>query len=166
MKKVTLDVNVLHGQFNTGRPYHKDVRKLLSWHKRGLIKAHLTERIKKDIPRDPLRRQVISLDLEVVGAGFRLEFSRLDGEYRLHREDSARFIDEVMKILFPDKQPSARDYKKCLADADHLFGHKEAGHDVFITEDSKIYDKAVQLAKEGIVVCRVSEFIHVFESSL
>ena len=165
MKKVTLDANVLHGQFDTGRPYHKDVLKLLSWHKQGLIQAYLTTRIEKDILWEPLRSQVISLDLEVVGAGTRVGSSRLGSKDRLHGEESKRFLDKLMKMLFSDKQPSARRYKNCLADVDHLFGHKEAGHDVFITEDGDICGKAVQLAKEGIVVCRVSEFVHVFESS-
>ena len=165
MKKVTLDANVLHGQFDTGRPYHKDVLKLLSWHKQGLIQAYLTTRIEKDILWEPLRSQVISLDLEVVGAGFRLDFSRLDGEDRLHSEDSVRCRDKIMKMLFPNKRSSDSDYGNCLADVDHLFGHREAGHDVFITEDGAIYGKAVQLAKMGIVVSRVSEFIRVFESS-
>ena len=158
--KLTVDTNVLRDAVGPDRAGHAIATKLLELHRAGKCEIRVTTRLDVDVPNDPLRTIIESLDaLEAppVGTVFRLDYSRLESEDFVSAEQWARQADALMDLLFPGADKAIPGHKNRIADVDHLMGHKLSARDVFVTNERAILKRGGELAHRFKIVVMTSE---------
>ena len=133
----------------------------------GGVDLAITTRVDQDIPNMPLSariRELPEVGVQRIGAPFRLDFSKLDGDDVLASTSFGEVSESIdaelqREGLSERKRPDWRDW-------DHLHGHYSAGRDVFLTWDGGILGIASQLkARLGITVMMPEEFLRTLVDS-
>ena len=157
--KVTLDTNVPY-RYWEGQENAHIAESLLDLKRNGLVDLAITTRIEADIPNPPLSdriRELPEVGVQRIGAPFRLDCSKLDGDDVLGTRPFADVGDSINDELDREgikrKRPGWQDW-------DHLHGHYLAKRDIFLTWDGGILGIAAQLkARLGITVMMPEEFL-------
>lgn len=161
--KLTVDTNVLRDAIEPHRAGHAIATELLALHQAGKCEVRVTTRLDVDVPTDPLRKLIESLevlDTAPVGTVFRLDYSTLGGGDFLADEKWAQEADELMNLLFPGADPTSPRHKNRVADVDHLMGHQLSGRDVFVTNEKGILAQRKELCHRfGITVMAPSDVV-------
>jgi hypothetical protein len=153
--KITLDTNCFFDYY-TRDP--EKINKLIDFAKDDHIELAMTTRVMVDthdkwqgLGASPIWQQIQSFpQLDTIGTSFRLDISRLDSGDYLISDNNVQTIDQIQKIM-SDAQ---------IEDIDHLFGHINAGRDIFITSDEHFLDKKEQLNNEfGAVILNPEDAI-------
>ena len=146
--QVTLDTNCFFDYFERD-PKH--IEKLINFTEDEYIEIAITTRVMADtldrskVPGiSQIWQQIQSLhQLETIGTVFRLNSSRSDsGDYQVSDEDVQTI--HQLETLMPGAQKE---------DIDHLFGHINAGRDIFISSDPHFLNNKEKLNNEfGVVI--------------
>ena len=160
--RVTIDTNIPYRLWDGQNKADVDVVKsLLALRLSGRVDLAISTRIEADIPNPPLSERLKELPevgVERIGAPFRLDCSKLDGDDVLASTSFGEVSESIdaelqREGLSEQKRPDWRDW-------DHLHGHYSAGRDVFLTWDGGILGIAAQLkARLGITVMMPEEFL-------
>ncbi len=164
MITVTLDTNVLIDGTEAGSDPEKQqaYHALREWHDRGVFIIGLTTRFAVDKigDRDPARverqRQEAARYSVVPGPG----------RYGISRYGQDLYVDQaVMNTLAGlfGAAYSATGRNNTLWDADHLYGHRIAERDYFLTYDKPVLRKAPQLLALGIRVHDPRPFVQAIQ---
>ncbi len=158
--KLTVDTNVLRDAVDSDRAGHVIATELLELHRSGKCEIRVTTRLDVDVPNDPLRTIIESLDAldsPPVGTVFRLGSSRLDSGDFLADEETVEELDQLMNLLFPGADKASPRHKNRIADVDHLMGHKLSARDVFVTNERAILKRGGELADRFKIVVMTPE---------
>ena len=107
------------------------------------------------------RELIESGTVQVIGATFRLNHSRLGGPDTLVDEGEWK---RIARAVFPNRNPEIMFRPKgnlppSSLDIDHLYGHLRAERDYFVTRDKKIIRAKIRLASLGIKVCTPEQMV-------
>ena len=157
--KVTIDTNIPYELWE-GQGKVDVAESLLRLADAGGVDLAITTRVDQDIQNMPLSariRELPEVGVERIGAPFRLDCSKLDGDdvlgTRPFADVSDSINDELDRKGIKRKRPGWKDW-------DHLHGHYLAKRDVFLTWDGGILGIAFQLkARLGVTVMKPEEFL-------
>jgi len=176
--KVTLDTNCIINLLDDNsesRTSYDDLALMMGFADKGFINIYVTTRFEMDQANDKDRDRVIriakglsELPVETVGAGFRLDNSRLDGSDFLGDDETIAINNELIRLLSPNGlDPKSRTFSNRINDIDHLIGHYKNDHDLFITDDKGILKKSETMRNSlGITVMSPGEFTKYIRSQI
>jgi predicted nucleic acid-binding protein len=160
--RLTLDTNLIIEYWKV----HKKegvVKKLLQLSQIGLVDLVVAARIREDVPREPLSKQVNNLaeiGIGESGSLARLGFWQL-GRDQLGDEDFISFSTKVAEMAATSgaREPDWRDW-------DHLHAHYLQARDYFLTWDKGILGIREGLSSEfGIIVLTPEEYLEKTEEN-
>lgn len=158
---ITIDSNCVVGLFDQGSATATSVdelRNLMRYALSGVIRIAVTTKVEVDFARDQndeRRRAMLEqmAMLPVIAATFRLDESQLDEPDVILGSHEQGLWDEIQRIVFPGLNENSGKRANKIADVDHLFGHKLAARDVFVTDDRDILRRYLELRDgPGIIV--------------
>ena len=174
---VTLDTGLMLSLLDRTREATA-VEKILQWHLEGKVRAYVSNRIfdpdtcdMRDEQRKEMRMIIEKYDIEIIGSGFRLGFSRLDGLDKLSGGFTTRSPEEMAnfsKIVGKDptnlpKSSIGNRLPNKIGDYDALRDHYADKREVFITLDTKDYlhitKRAIYFECLGLKIMSPSEFL-------
>jgi hypothetical protein len=148
MITVTLDTNVILAGLDGSDDERRAFQSLLRLVGHGLIKVAVTSRVHQDKHKDEdlerVKRDygVFLTMFPVIGAPFRLDVSIVGGPDVWVDTELFSLLDR----LFTSRQENT------MWDIDHLYGHRAANRDYFLTHDTSILNKVAGLDLLGIQV--------------
>lgn len=166
LPRITIDTNCVVGLFDsksTTATSVEELRELMRYALSGVVQISVTTRVEVDFERDKddERRTEMLHHISmfpVIGTVARLRQGESDEENVLAEPMHQGFLDEVRRVVFPGLQPNSGRFLNKLADIDHLVGHKLAGRDVFVTDDTGILRRCAELRNgPGILVMSPAE---------
>ena len=159
MITVTLDTNVLV-EYWQNRKNVLFTESLLDLAQQRKIDLAITSRISADIPDLPLANRINDLpqlNVQQIGAVFRLDHSSFDGGDMLGSDAFVNVVDSLDNRF--DREGRVKRRPDCR-DWDHLHGHYLSDRDVFLTWDRPILEVASELQQRlGMVVTTPHEFL-------
>jgi len=160
--EITFDTNCFFDYFERD-PTH--IKRLIDLAIDGEIDLAMTTRVMADTldkSKGPgisrIWQQIQSFpQLNTIGTDFRLDTSRLNsGDYLVSTRD-VEIIDKIASLM-----PGAQ-----TEDIDHLFGHINAGRDIFISSDNHFLNNKKKLYKEfGVVILNPEDSIVEIENQI
>lgn len=159
---LTLDTNVLIDGLETTctEPKQQVYKRLLALHEAKLVEIGMTTRFEQDKVNDRVPARVKRQREE------RARFPTVQGPMRLgaSRLGFDVFVDgELMNGLeqiFGTKTYTSVSRHNTLWDIDHLYGHRAAGREYFLTYDNGILRRANRLERLGIRVWNPESFLN------
>jgi hypothetical protein len=164
--KITFDTNCMVGMLDSKSATATSVdelRELMRYALSGVIQIAVTTRVDVDFERDKddeRRKEMLHRIgmFPVIGTVARWDESKFDGAYVLAGPEHQGLLGEVKRIVFPGMSAESRSFRNKLSDIDHLVGHKLAGRDVFVTDDTGILRRYAELRDgPGILVMSPAE---------
>ncbi len=157
MINVTLDCNVLFVELDQSQQHRDTLQALYSLHRRRLIEIASTSRLVEDTKRDKDRvrakRHVDKAnEFPSIPTALRLGVSMIGVDVLA----DAELLSNLQHLFRVPNVPPGR--PNTLWDVDHLYGHRIAGRDYFLTYEESIRKKDEQLEKLGIHVVEPSVF--------
>jgi hypothetical protein len=161
MLKITVDNSAISQDYSTILQY------LLRAHREGIFDVAISSRFKLDKKNDSdnerkVYQEQIVAQLRVVPAVFRLGVDYETNEIGLLADDD---VHQQLFCLF-DIDPTTRGGQHSLYDVDHLYSHRVAKRDIFVTADGTTLRKRAVLKEVGINVTRPDTFVEATTQTL
>lgn len=161
METFTLDTNAVIAYWNK-ESSGPAVEKIIQYAEEGRINLAVVTRAVADLDHDKnvahKQRQLQRLKrFQRVGTILRFDTpgSTFDGPDFFVNEKS---FDKLKNILFPGLNRNHKKYMNNLYDVDHLYGHIQAGRNIFVTSEKNFLNKKEKMREiYGIKICTPEE---------
>jgi hypothetical protein len=163
--KLTLDTNCLINHFDhesATATSRDEIAQLMRYATSGRAEIVITTRAEADLDQDKnderrARLKSTLMMFEVIPSILRWDESSWDGGDVWADGNAGMLADEIQKVLFPALAPGSNSFGNKIRDVDHLTAHVLARRDIFVTDDGRLNQRAVDLRKLGAVVMRPAE---------